>query len=421
MMKSIVETLQLVYRRTDELIPYAQNPRKNDHAVERMCNSIREFGFKVPILATRTGAVVDGHLRLKAAHRLKLEMVPVILCDGWTEAQIRAFRLVVNRSVNWAEWDMDQLSRELAALEDEKFDLNLTGFDTAELQALLGPKNGGIDEDAIVEPPSIPISREGDLWILGNHRLRCGDSTEETVVRDVLTDFEPILMVTDPPYGVDYAPEWRNAAFGEANRSTGRVQNDDRADWRAAWELFPGSVAYVWHAGTKAVLVAQSLEVSGFEIRGQIIWAKPHFVISRGHYHVQHEPCWYAVRASCSANWQGDRRQSTLWEIGNGLSQSGERLLENALTGHGTQKPVECMRRPILHHTRPGESIYDPFVGSGTTIIAAEQTGRRCMAIEVDPVYLDVAIRRWQAFTQQTAVLAGDGRDFDTVGKERLQ
>jgi DNA modification methylase len=377
--------------------------------------------FKVPILATGTGALVDGHLRLKAAYRLKLETVPVIVCDGWTEAQIRAFRLMVNRSVNWAEWDMDQLSRELAALADAKFDLNLTGFDAAELQELLGPKDGGIDEDAIVEPASIPISREGDLWILGDHRLRCGDSTDGTVVRHVLADVEPMVMVTDPPYGVDYKPEWRNAAFGEANRSTGTVQNDHRADWRAAWELFPGSVAYVWHAGTKSVIVAQSLEASGFEIRSQIIWAKPHFVISRGHYHVQHEPCWYAVRPSCSANWQGDRRQSTLWEIGNGLSQSGERLLENALTGHGTQKPVECMRRPILHHTRPGDSIYDPFLGSGTTIIAAQQTGRQCIAVELDPIYIDVAIRRWQDFTGKAAVLALDGRDFGTVGKERLQ
>ena len=221
MMNTVVDTLQLVYRLIYELIPYADNPRKNDHVVERMCSSIREFGFKVPILATSTGAVVDGHLRLKAAHRLKLETVPVILCDGWTEAQIRAFRLMVNRSVNWAEWDMDQLSRELAALADAKFDLNLTGFDAAELQELLGPKDGGIDEDAIVEPASIPISREGDLWILGDHRLRCGDSTDGTVVRHVLTDVEPMVMVTDPPYGVDYKPEWRNAAFGEANRSTG--------------------------------------------------------------------------------------------------------------------------------------------------------------------------------------------------------
>jgi len=179
-------------------------------------------------------------------------------------------------------------------------------------------------------------------------------------------------------------------------------------------------VVYVWHAGTKSVIVAESLEASGFEIRSQIIWGKPHFVISRGNYHVQHEPCWYAVRKSCSAGWQGDRRQSTLWLIGNGLAQSGKREAENALTGHGTQKPVECMRRPIQNHTRRGEAVYDPFLGSGTTLIAAEQVGRLCLGMELDPIYVDVAIRRWQAFTGKSAILDADGRDFPTVEKERL-
>jgi DNA modification methylase len=276
-----------------------------------------------------------------------------------------------------------------------------------------------MDEDAIVEPHDLPISRRGDLWILDSHRLRCGDATLAEDVASLIGQDEPILMVTDPPYGVDYQPEWRNAAFGEANRSIGTVRNDDRADWREAWKLFSGAVAYVWHAGVKSVIVAQSLEACGFQIRSQIIWGKPHFVISRGHYHVQHEPCWYAVREACSAGWQGDRRQSTLWLIGNGLSQSGNREPENALTGHGTQKPVDCMRRPILHHTRRGEVVYDPFLGSGTTLIAAEQVGRACLGMELDPIYADVAIRRWQAFAGKRAVLDGNGRDFEAVEQER--
>jgi DNA modification methylase len=413
--------LQLVYRRLEELTPYARNPRKNDHAVERMCDSIREFGFKVPILATSNGDVIDGHLRLKAAARLKLETVPVILCDDWSQDQIRAFRLLVNRSVTWAEWDMDQLAAELVALDSAGFNLDLTGFDDAELQDLLDSDDGAIDEDAVVEPRLVAVSRPGDLWILGTHRLRCGDSTNAADVQHLVSEDQPLLMLTDPPYGVEYRPEWRNAAFGEANRSTGTVKNDDRADWRAAWKLFTGPVAYVWHAGTKSVIVAESLEACGFQIRSQIIWAKPHFVISRGHYHVQHEPCWYAVRQSQSAHWQGDRCQSTLWEIGNGLSQGGDRQPENALTGHGTQKPVECMRRPILHHTTADEMVYDPFLGSGTTLIAAERTRRRCLAMELDPLYVDVAIRRWQVFTGKSAVLDLEGRDFETVAKERLR
>jgi len=420
-MSTVESKLQLVERRLDELIPYTSNPRKNDRAVDRMCDSIREFGFKVPILATSYGDIIDGHLRLKAAQRLKLESVPVILCDDWSEAQIRAFRLLVNRSVTWAEWDMDLLGAELAALQASQFDLKLTGFDDAELQEILGPICGHTDEDAVVEPAALPVSRTGDLWILGMHRLRCGDATNRADVAHLVGEYQPVLMVTDPPYGVDYQPEWRNAAFGEANRSTGTVSNDDRADWRDAWKLFNGPVVYVWHAGTKSVIVAQSLEASGFEIRSQIIWGKPHFVISRGHYHVQHEPCWYAVRESCSAGWRGDRRQSTLWWIGNGLAQSGKRQAENALTGHGTQKPVECMRRPIQNHTRRGEAVYDPFLGSGTTLIAAEQVGRLCLGMELDPTYVDVAIRRWQAFTGKSAILDTDGRDFPAVEQERLR
>jgi DNA modification methylase len=356
---------------------------------------------------------------LKAAQKLQLESVPVILCDDWSEAQIRAFRLVVNRFVTWADWDMERLGAELAALDANHFDLNLTGFDERELQQLLGPSTGAIDPDAIIEPEPVAISRPGDLWILGLHRLRCGDSTVRSDVAALVREDPLAAMVTDPPFGVDYRPEWRNEAFGEANRSIGRVRNDDRADWREAWQLFTGPVAYVWHAGTKAVIVAQSLEAAGFEIRSQIVWAKPNFAISRGHYHVQHEPCWYAVRESSSANWQGGRCQSTLWEIGNGLSQSGPRDDMNAPTGHGAQKPVECMKRPILNHTRPGDCVYDPFLGSGTTLIAAEQTGRRCLAMELDPTYVDMAVRRWQRFTGNHAVLDGDGRHFEVIEKER--
>jgi len=420
-MSAGVPELQLVFRRLEDLIPYVGNPRKNDRAIDRMCDSIQEFGFRVPVLATTNGEILDGHLRLKAAQRLKLESVPVIIGDGWSDAQIRAFRLIVNRSVTWAEWDWDLLRAELESLQQSQFDLKLTGFDEAELQELLGPICGQTDEDAVVQPAAVPVSHRGDLWVLGAHRLRCGDATNSADVTHLLEGDCPQLMVTDPPYGVDYEPEWRNAAFGEANRSIGTVRNDDNADWREAWNWFTGAVAYVWHAGVKAVIVAQSLEACGFQIRSQIIWGKPHFVISRGHYHLQHEPCWYAVRENCAAAWQGDRRQSTLWLIGNGLSQSGKREAENAFTGHGTQKPVECMRRPILHHTRRGEAVYDPFLGSGTTLIAAEQTGRACLGVELDPIYVDVAVRRWQAFSGKRAVLEGDGRDFDAVEQERLR
>ena len=168
------------------------------------------------------------------------------------------------------------------------------------------------------------------------------------------------------------------------------MANDDRADWREAWALFPGSVAYVWHAGRHTSEVQQSLEASGFDMRSQIIWAKDRFALSRGHYHWQHEPCWYAVRGTAGTNWSGDRKQSTLWNI---------KSRDDDGHGHGTQKPVECMRRPIENNSSPGQAVYEPFSGSGTTIIAAEMTGRSCYAIEIDPAYVDVALLRWQAFT----------------------
>ena len=225
----------------------------------------------------------------------------------------------------------------------------------------------------------------------------------------MLDGVKPHLLVADPPYGVDYRPDWRGRAGVNANTGKmGRVTNDDRADWREAWALFPGDVAYVWHAGRFASTVQASLEASGFEIRAQIIWAKDRFALSRGHYHYQHEPCWYAARGT--AHWKGDRSQSTLWNIPS---------REDRGHGHGTQKPVECMRRPMLNNSSPGQAVYEPFCGSGTSIIAAETIGRSCHAIEISPAYVDVAITRWQEFTGKTATLAEDGRSFAEVTAER--
>ena len=223
-------------------------------------------------------------------------------------------------------------------------------------------------------------------------------------------------MVTDPPYGVEYDPDWRNKAVrsnGAAigGRATGVVLNDERADWAAAWNLFPGDVAYVWHAGLFAGVVQASLETSGFQMRSQIVWAKSNFAIGRGDYHWKHEPCWYAVRKGATGRWEGDRSQTTVWEIAKPAKSE---------TGHGTQKPVECMKRPIENNSKPGDAIYEPFSGSGTTIIAAEMTGRRAFAIELNPLYVDVAVRRWQEFTGETAILEADGRSFAQVEADRI-
>jgi DNA modification methylase len=216
-------------------------------------------------------------------------------------------------------------------------------------------------------------------------------------------------MVTDPPYGVEYDPEWRHRAGVNKSSRVGQVRNDGRADWAEAWALFPGTIAYVWHGALHAITVAESLTRQGFTIRAQIIWAKERLVIGRGDYHWQHEPCWYAVRTK--GNWTGDRKQTTLWTIPSG-GQDTE-------TVHGTQKPVECMRRPMLNNTNAGQAIYEPFLGSGSTLIAAQSCGRICFAIELDPLYVDVAVKRWQAFTGEHATLLATGQTFEQVAAER--
>jgi DNA modification methylase len=253
--------------------------------------------------------------------------------------------------------------------------------------------------------PAQPVAKLGDIWSLGKHRLVCGDATDPAVVASALNGAVPHLMVTDPPYGVNYDPSWRakviDAASGrnKAGRALGKVTNDDRADWREAWALFPGDVAYVWHGVLRGDQVRASLEASKFEIRSQIIWDKGRLIISRGHYHWRHEPCWYAVREGRTGHWSGDRKQTTVWLMPHRRSE----------TGHGTQKPLLAMQRPIENNSLPGDAVYDPFVGSGTTVIAAEITGRICHAVEIDPVYVDVAIRRWEALTGQTAIRLIEG------------
>ncbi len=335
-----------------------------------------------------------------------------------TEAQARAFRLADNQLALNSTWDESLLAAELQELRAEEFDIGLIGFDQAMLDRLLADGAGdappvACDPDAPApEPPVVAVTRPGDLWQLGPHRLLCGDATSAADVARLLDGAAPHLMITDPPYGVNYDPEWRNEAGVSATMRTGKVTNDDRADWRQAWAMFPGDVAYVWHAGVHSRTVIESLEASGFVIRSQIVWAKSRFVLGRGDYHWQHEPCLYAVRKGATGHWQGARDQATLWAISN----AGD---EDAATVHGTQKPVECMRRPIINNSAAGETIYDPFLGSGTTLIAAETTGRVCHAVDIDPRYVDVAIQRWQNLTGKAAVLAGEDRVFRDVAAAR--
>jgi DNA modification methylase len=317
-----------------------------------------------------------------------------------TESQKRAYIIADNRLALDAGWDDDLLGEELRALNDDGFQLELTGFSDAELRELLDPE-GAADDNFDTMPAAEVASKPGDVWLLGAHRVMCGDSTLAGDVAMLLAGARPHLMVTDPPCGVDYHPEWRAEVGVNKNRKKmGKVVDDGRSDWLEAWALFPGDVAYVWHAGQFASVVQGSLESAGFEMRTQIVWAKDRLMLSRGNYHWQHEPCWYAVRAGKSGRWEGGRSQTTLWTI---------KTRDDDGHGHSTQKPVECMRRPVLNNSKAGDAIYDPFLGSGTTVVACEATGRSCLGMEIDPGYVDVA------------KLELDGRTFEAVAAERLR
>ena len=690
-----------------QLLPYATNARTHsDEQVAQIAASIVEFGFVNPVLVDEAGVLIAGHGRVLAAKKLGLETAPAIRLGHLTEAQARAYRLADNQIALNAGWDAAMLRAELLDLDAMGFDMNLVGFSQADLAAMMAGEGGAVDEAAAdepaPEPPADPVSRPGDLWILGEHRLLCGDATSAADVARLLDGAKPHLMASDPPYGVNYDPAWRNRAGVSATERTGVVANDHRADWREAWALFPGDVVYIWHAGVHARTVIESLEAADFVIRSQIVWAKSRFVLGRGDYHWQREPCqpagtmvqkvvergagsqpakiaevpietlstgdfvvsynpfesvirrrgrqitrfgerqfdgfmhtiaaagrvtratpehrfsarlnpdawdkqvvylmrrgewwrvgrvrlfnsrgfglatrlsdnkaeeawiisvhdnaieaqcaeqvlsckygipatiwevdrwadaperqrspemiagiyaslnlsglaaratlllrdhrlerahpfiaavdqlmfsrkatrlvracnlhakiteipmpsagedfeWvtvtgndaapfsglvysmdvdkdlhyvadglvthnccYAVREGATGHWQGARDQSTLWAIATRGNES-----EDPETVHSTQKPVECMRRPILNNSAPGDAIYEPFSGSGTTIIAAEMTGRRCLAMEIDPAYCDVAVQRWQELTGRQAVLESEDRVYNDIAAAR--
>jgi DNA modification methylase len=390
-----------------DLQPDPHNANKGtERGVGMLEQSLRSYGAGRSLLIDKHGVVIAGNKTLEAAASIGMTDVIVVPTDGKqivvvqrtdldlsNDPKAKALGVADNRVAQIGlEWDASVLQdmvangTDLSSLFSEK---ELADLVTKQFKA----------GDGLTDPDDVPKAREtdivpGDVFALGRHRIMCGDSTNPQHVDRLLDGVKPHLMVTDPPYGVEYDPEWRAAAGVNQNKGKmGKVLNDDKADWSDAWSLFPGDVAYVWHAGLFASTVQQSLERCGFNVRSQIIWAKERFALSRGHYHWQHEPCWYAVKDG--GHWNGDRSQSTLWRI-NSRDDGG--------VGHGTQKPVECMKRPIENNSSVGQAIYEPFSGSGTTLIAAEQTGRACYAMELSPSYVQIAIDRWEAFTGQKAI-----------------
>ena len=376
-------------RSIGDVQPYPGNPRSiGDAAVKAVAESLDAFGWRQPIVVDRAGVIIVGHTRRLAALRLGMDTVPVHVAD-LSDEQARAYRLADNKTGELAAWDPDLLVAELAGLEVGELDMGAFGFEDEDF----GLTPGSVEDDGPVPAaPAEPITQPGTLWCLGRHRLLCGDATVPETVARVLAGNEPALMVTDPPYGIGYEPKWReDAGKPTPGRSLGPVRNDDRSDWRTArcgtsdgssMDRFAGRVA---------------LERCGFTVNGQLVWAKNAWSMSAAHYKRQHELCWYAARAG--ARWDGDTATGTVMNVRrpSGVGSDGT---EDA-TPHPTQKPVECMANAIRNHAG---DVYDPFLGSGTTLIAAEQLGRRCFAVEIDPGYCDVAVQRFEALTGLKAV-----------------
>ena len=402
---------QLEHWPIDRLVEYARNPRNNDHAVDRVAAAIREFGFRVPVVAKSDGTVVDGHLRLKAARKLKLDTVPVLLADDLTDAQIKAFRISVNRMAELADWDEELLALELQDLQDLDFDLELTGFDEDELNRLLGLTEEEPAVDGLTDPDEAPevqaeaITQPGDVWICGKHRLLCGDSTrldevERLLGPGVLVD----LLLTDPPY---------NVAYEGATKDKLTIKNDAMGDEQfrqflrdafatADAVMKPGAVFYIWHADTEAYNFRGACRDVGWQVRQGLVWKKSSLVLGRQDYHYQHEPCIYGWKNGAGHLWASDRKQTTILEFDK-PARNGE---------HPTMKPVGLFEYQMLNNTKGADLVLDLFGGSGTTMIAAERHGRQARLLELDPRYADVIVRRWQNHTGKQAILEATGEPF---------
>jgi DNA modification methylase len=400
----------------EKLIPYARNPRTHsDRQVMQIAASIAEFGFVNPVLVDSDAGILAGHGRLLGAQSLKLKQVPVIVLDHLTPAQRKAYLLADNKLAELAGWDEDLLRLELHDLELADFDLSVIGFSNEELRDLLEADEvspGLTDEDAAPEAPEHPVSQTGDLWLLGKHRVLCGDATVLKSVRRLMNGEQADVVFTDPPYNVDYT--------GYTDEKL-KIQGDRMAP--ADFDRFlrksftsygsvlkPGASMYVCHASSIQREFQNAIESAGFEIRCQIIWAKNTFAWGFGRYKFQHEPIFYCHVAGQSDAWYGDKSQSTLWQE---KKPAANRL-------HPTMKPVELIERALLNSSKGGDCVLDLFGGSGSTLIACERRNRNARLMELDPKYTDVIVKRWQEYTGQQAVHAAEDRSFDDITAERL-
>ena len=398
----------------DKLIPYANNARTHSNEqVAQIAASIREFGFNNPVLIAEDDTIIAGHGRVMAARKLNLSEVPCLRLSHLTETQRKAYILADNKLALNAGWENNLLSLELTELADSGFDITLTGFTQDEMDALkpIEVTEGLTDEDAVPDVPEEPVTRLGDVWVLGKHRLMCGDSTSiealETLCSGQLVD----MWLTDPPYNVAYEGKTKDALT---------IKNDSMGDSEfrqflrdcyvaADAVMKPGAVFYIWHADSEGYNFRGAANDAGWKVRQCLVWKKQTMVMGRQDYHWKHEPCLYGWKDGAGHLWASDRKQTTILEFDR-PSRNGE---------HPTMKPVALFEYQMLNNTKGGDIVLDSFGGSGTTLVAAEKNGRVSRLMELDPKYCDVIVKRWQDFTGKKATLESDGREFDEVGKKR--
>jgi DNA modification methylase len=399
----------------ERLLPRANNPRTHtDAQIAQIAASIREFGFTNPVLVDADDGILAGHARTLAARKLGMKEVPVIVLAHLSEAQRRALVIADNQLASNSGWDEDLLRIELALLQEADYDLGLVGFDDDELQRLLEAQDaadGLTDEDAVPELSEIPTSVPGDIWLLGDHRVLCGDATKQGEV-DLLVAGDTVdLIFTDPPYNVDYEGYTEERLKIKGDKMAPKQFEDFLQATFSSYRhiVKPGASMYVCHSSSWQREFQNAMETAGFEARCQIIWAKNTFAWGFGRYKFQHEPIFYAHVAGQKDAWYGDKSQSTLWEE--------KKPAVNRI--HPTAKPVELVERALVNSSKAGDIVADFFGGSGSTLIGCERRGRKARLMEIDPKYADCIVRRWQEFTGKQAVLDGDGRRFDEIAEER--
>ncbi|MGV0961568.1 MAG: site-specific DNA-methyltransferase [Limnohabitans sp.] len=404
---------------TEKLIPYARNARTHsEEQVAQIAASIVEFGFTNPILAGSDGVIVAGHGRLAAAQKLGLDTVPVVVLDHLTPTQRRALIIADNRIAENAGWDDAVLRIELQSLQEDGFDLDITGFDADALAEIMAGEDttvdGQTDDDAVPEAPVTPISRPGDVWELGNHRLLCGDATDPASYDALMADAQADMVFTDPPYNVDYANSAKDKMRGKDRPILNDNLGDGFYDFLLA-ALTPmlsrcAGATYIAMSSSELDTLQQAFRAAGGKWSTFIIWAKNTFTLGRADYQRQYEPILYGWPEGQNRHWCGDRDQGDVWNI--------KKPQKNDL--HPTMKPVELVERAIRNSSRPGDIVLDPFGGSGTTLIAAEKSGRVARLIELDPKYVDVIIRRWQDWTGNRTVRARDGAAFEDLTAQAM-